>query len=283
MAAFLASVGVAVNSFMQNVMNLLCMDGAGSDDDEIYEDEEVEELRAKATAVEFAEVLVYFDESMKPGRGHTYFDTPRSPDDVGPASLESMRRILENPRKCLETLRLSPKEFHHLVTFVRPAILQAGARNGGGFRECKVPIDIRLYIILFCLASKMTMRELENYVGVAKSSCNADLLFIGRILVDVLKIQFVSLWPSRAERDAMKQLLSSHLQGTGLFFSLDHTKFQNMDSTDDVTRRQHFTRHKGFGASGLICTNIFGQIIFAENDKNGNAVSIINILTYTVL
>jgi hypothetical protein len=67
MAAFLASVTVTVNSFLQTAMSFLCMDGAGSDDDddEIVDDN-LEELRAKLTAAEFAEVLIFFDESLRP-------------------------------------------------------------------------------------------------------------------------------------------------------------------------------------------------------------------------
>ena len=77
----------------------------------------------------------------------------------------------------------------------------------------------------------------------------------------------------RPERDALKELLSTHLKDTGLFFALDHTKLKNMDSINLKTRRQHYSVNKGFGNSGFICVNIFGQVIFAEYDKNCNSVS----------
>lgn len=67
-----------------------------------------------------------------------------------------MRRVMENPRKSIELLGVSPQEFQHLF-FFSDRIIAAGSRNEGTYCECKVPIDIRLYILLFCLSSEVTM------------------------------------------------------------------------------------------------------------------------------
>jgi ribose 1,5-bisphosphokinase PhnN len=63
------------------------------------------------------------------------------------ALTEGMSIVLNNPRKCIEITRVSPKEFKHILVFVNAEIRARGGRSSGHYRECKLNIRHRLWSV----------------------------------------------------------------------------------------------------------------------------------------
>ena len=184
---------------------------------------------------------------MALGRGDILLGLPKSPSAVGAANLNLYESLLGCPRKCIETIGLTSKEFHYLMPFYRDKMVNDPDR--GRFRAGKLPIEHRIFMVIHANYSGMIVRDLEIMYGVAKSSIEDDILSFTRIMNDVMKQGLGNMFPSRAQRDLLKELLPDVLSRLAAkpVVSADHTKIENIDSQDDTTAREFYRGDKVMG------------------------------------
>jgi hypothetical protein len=236
------------------------------DEEDLDEDQEAFEQLALATS------MLWEIEHNRPGRGYMSYGATPKPRNVPPFNELIVDWSLSDSTRCIAATGWTPLEFNHVLPYVEEAVRRNGGRNGGRFRACKADVQGRLFMLLWFLNANTSMRRMELIFCLTKSSICLDLFHMANILNQVLKVQLGTLWPVRAERDAMRLALPEALQGTGIFFLVDTTKSTNVDSVYPSTRRKHWNNHKRFGAVSTIYTDIFGSLIKCVpiTDGNGN-------------
>ena len=81
--------------------------------------------------------------------------------------------MLACPRKCIETIGYTPKEFLHLLPYFETAIRTD--TQFGRFRAGKLPLELRIMMVIHVQNSNMTYREFELMYGSAKRSVQDDV------------------------------------------------------------------------------------------------------------
>jgi hypothetical protein len=215
---------------------------------------------------ELAESLLLNELLMRPGRGFMAFGRTPKADSVPPFNIGMIDNALNFDYKCLEIIQLLPDEFNHILGFVTLRINQDTR-----FVEGKAPLRAQLFMLFYFLKNNNAYRELEFIFGLAKSSCKDNLFSMAAIVLDVIKSEMRSLWPSRPQRDLMRTFLPDILRLSGLFFFVDSSKKTNVDSCDTDTRRLHWNTHKRFGSNAIYFTDLLGQLIHIETGLHGSS------------
>lgn len=228
------------------------------------------QLRKRMNQRYRAMAILVREEIMKPGRGHIAFDLPKSPPMVGTGNFGIYHRMLNCPRKCIEVVGLSPKEFGYLLPHFEAAIM--ADPQFANFRAGKLPIEQRIMIVLHRHNSNASYREFEQIYELSKSCIQDDVLAMTPILNNVMKEALGNIFPNREQRNLLTSFLPEVLERLVVkpVVSLDHTKIDNIDSIDQVTGQTFFRGDKGMGPSTLIATDPTGRICYLEMGKPGN-------------
>jgi hypothetical protein len=235
------------------------------------DDDRANKRRKLDNEMDTAIALLEETEASKPGRGRMQDGrepVPRSiPRDFNSIMIDW---VLTSPGKCISAIGLVPKEFLHIVEYVETELNSGDGQGRGENRQCKPETYGRLFVLLWFLMQNTTMRCMELIFFWAKTCINDDIKFMGRILLKILKREMGSLFPNRAERDAMRLLLPRMFAELGVFFLVDSSKITNVDSTNKRTRTLHWCAHKGFGGSNIYITDVLGRLIAIIPIIDGN-------------
>jgi hypothetical protein len=258
---------------IQRNSNLLFFIRNNRDSDKRIRDRKRQELEEneELDLIDLAIELMFTDLQNRPGQGHEWYGRARNNPSIPRVNMRMINWILREPRRCIENIGFSPKEFNHLLQFVEIEVVLAGGRDGENFRQGKMTIRARFFVLLYYMNSQATFRNMEVIFCQAKSSINDDIKYLGQILLIILQREFAGLWPTLAERNEIREHIPENLKGTGVWGSVDSFKCENDDSLDPHTRSLHYNTHKGFGANGLLCTTAVGHVAYFAPFLNGNA------------
>lgn len=183
----------------QNVLVVMGMFALFDDDEE---DNDMDDR--DSNLIELAIALERVSLNTHLGRGHITTGVPRNRSLLG-FNTSIVDYVLSEPAKCINIIGFTSKEFYHVLPYVEREV----RRKSGtiSLAHHKATIRQRLFILLFFLSSNLTMRKLEVIFNLAKASIHEDVIELGQILLNILKIQVGSLWPNRAERDLLRQFL----------------------------------------------------------------------------
>lgn len=263
---------VLIQWIIQNTANsFVALQDADDDDDEEEYQDKLKRLQAdNLDLINLAIFLTDQYELNRPGRGFTWYNLPKNIPSLPNFNNTSILVSLANPSKCIAHIGFTPKEFNHMAGFVVVEAAVVGARNDNHFRTGKTTVRERFFIFLNYMNSQPTFRSMELEFMYAKSSIQADIQYMGDLLLTILKRELGTLWPTRAQRDFLKTLLPENLKNTGVFGIVDSFKLSNIDSTHKLTRRTHYNSHKGFGPNAILFSTVIGDFMALERFKNGN-------------
>ena len=106
-----------------------------------------------------------------------------------------------------------------------------GNVRGTHFRGCKYNLTGRLFIALYYVKHNCTFANLQFVFSIASSAINVDVYFILDMVLKIFKREMGELWPDRARRDLIRQMLPANMVGTGVFGIVDSSKITALDST----------------------------------------------------
>ena len=105
-------------------------------------------------------------------------------------------------------------------------------------------------------------------ISLCKSSLGKIVPIGNKVLITEIQIYFQGMFPTRSERDWMRENLPAWLKGSFAFFAVDSTKITGKDSIFQETRQTHYDAHKGFDAKLFVFNDIFGNVIHFEVENH---------------
>ena len=228
--------------------------------------EALEILQQRNQQIQLAMQLLANEQASHLGRGYPTGGRQPLPKNIPDITMALINHTLSAaPQVCVQTIGWTAAEFHHLLGFLLTDVNAAENIRGTNFRGCKYNLTGRLFMALYYVKHNSTFANLQFVFSIASSAINVDVYFILDLVLKIFKREMGQLWPDRARRDLIRQMLPANMQGTGVFGIVDSSKVTSLDSTYPVIRRQHYNTHKGFGPNIVVIVDLLGDLLFMES------------------
>lgn len=213
------------------------------------------------------------------GSGHMAFgEIPRVPSLLPVQhSMAIMWNELQNPARLLSSIGVTAKEFWYLAGYYDQYRQAMGSitNSAAPFRMTSFGFTWpELYLAMDCLKNYSTLRDMERFYQMSKSSLELLIPKALHVYCTVLSAMLMHTWPTPQEQTDMIGKLDPALAAYNIFFLVDTAKSGNVDSLDIPTQHTHYSVHKGFGLVLIIFTDVLGRIIWIEVGFNGNAADV---------
>jgi hypothetical protein len=192
-------------------------------------------------------------------------------------SMMVMWNELINPSKLLHSIGVTSKEFWYLAHFYDQYRRQMGSLTdtAASFRLTSFGFTWpELYVAFDFLKNYHTLREMERFYQLSKSSLELLIPKAVQVYCTMLSAMLMHTWPTLQEQTNMISKLDPLLAVHNCFFLVDTAKHGNVDSLDIPTAHTHYSVHKGFGLVLIIFTDILGRLIWIEVSFDGNSADV---------